>query len=159
MNLTLRKGKEQVGRTDGTRGKQKPVLSVELIGVGAVQRLPGEVVSSLSLEVCKKRVENSWQESCRTYPSLHSGWEPGEPEDLGGFFHPGARELGMDREEEPVGRGGQCAPGEALCVHGRGLVEKWGGEGKGDSDRLLSCRAGRGHFLAARPVFPGKPGS
>lgn len=52
------------------------------------RRLPGEVVSSLSLEVCKKRVENSWQGSCRTHPSLHSGWGQGEPDDLGGFFHP-----------------------------------------------------------------------
>lgn len=51
---------------DGATEKQKPLLYVKLMlksEQSKGRRLPWEVVSSLSLEVCKKRVEKSWQGS------------------------------------------------------------------------------------------------
>lgn len=51
---------------DRATEKQKPLLYIKLMlksEQSKGRRLPWEVVSSLSLEVCKKRVEKSWQGS------------------------------------------------------------------------------------------------
>lgn len=151
VTLTLGKARSQ---WDRTTGEQKPVCLSSETEAGAGQRreaarggsgLPGGM-------------REGWRilgRSCRTHPSLHSGRGQGGQDDLGGFLHPGSRELGKGGEEEPVGSGGQGGPG-TCCVSTAGAsMEVWEVRER-DRCRLLSCRLGGGISWAARPISPGK---
>lgn len=144
LNISVRRASTWDVMDRATENK-KPLPCIELMLKSEQSKgrnLSWEVVSSLSLEMCKKKAEESWRGSCGRHPCCNSEWGEENQMTLGVPSSPGSR--GVSGEQ---GEGGGVKKEAVMCVHGcvPGTDRKRGEVGgRAESRTVFAMEPGRG---------------